>query len=184
MKVSSRIHKISMGLMSAFIAWHLIAMMIVGPFHESKIRSSLMKIYDEYLWLLKLDGPWSFYAPNVSYGTIFRYITVNSTGERKTYPLTESKKKYEHGYVRNINFYLYFFFDAAYTRKSGYDKSVARYLCHKHSHNDVKEIIFRRYLQKRFTPEDYLLGKDPYSKEFLKFTDYGPYPCVSESNHG
>ena len=177
---SERIRKEGLGLMSVFIVWHLIAILVVGPSHESKIRSSLYDPYKEYLWLLKLDGPWSFYAPNVAYGILFRYQTVSSTGETNTYPLTEAKKKYEHGYVRNINFYLYFFFNPEYTKKHGYDKSVARYLCSKHAGEDVKEIVFRRNVQKRFTPEDYLAGKNPYGPPFLRHFDYGPYPCSKD----
>lgn len=177
---SDRMRKIGLGLMSVFIVWHMIAMMVVGPFHESKIRATLYPVFKEYLWLVKLDGPWSFYAPNVAYGTIFRYETVSSSGERKTYPLTEAKKKYEHGYVRNINFYLYFFFNPKYTKEQGYDTSVARYLCAQHVGSDVKEIIFKRYVQKRFTPQDYLAGKKPLDPEFLKHTAYGPYPCPQE----
>lgn len=178
-----RLRKITLGLMSVFIVWHMMAMMVVGPFHESKLRSSLYDIFKEYLWLVKLDGPWSFYAPNVAYGTIFRYETVSASGERKTHPLTEAKKKFEHGYVRNINFYLYFFFNPEYTRKQGYDKSVARHLCNKHAGEDVDQIIFRRYVQKRFTPQDYLMGKNPLDDEFLKFKVFGPYPCAGDAQH-
>ena len=177
---SERMRKAGLALMSVFIVWHLCAMLVVGPSHKSKLRSALYGHYKEYLWLLSLDGPWAFYAPNVPYGVIFRYQTVSSTGEIKTWPLTEAKKKYEHGYVRNINFYLYFLFNPEYARKQGYDKSVARYLCGKHAEEDVKEIVFRRNQQKRFTPEDFLAGKDPYAPPFLKQLTYGPYPCSTD----
>jgi len=181
---SKRNRSVGLSLMSVFIIWHLIAMLVVGPSHQSNLRSSLIGIYEEYLWFLKLDGPWSFYAPNVPYGILFRYETVSSTGEVKTYPLTEAKNKLDHGYVRNINFYLYFFFNSVDTKQRGYDKSVARYLCDKHAGTDVKEIVFRRYLQKRFTPKDYLQGKDPYSRAFLRHTVHGPYPCSQDKEHG
>jgi hypothetical protein len=175
---TERIRKIGLCLMSVFIIWHVVAMAFVGPSHNHYLRSNLMSIYKNYLNVLNLNGPWPFYAPNPSFGSIMRYETISASGEIKIYPLTEAHNKFDHAYVRNINFYVYFYRNAAKTKKRGYDKSVARYLCAQHAGTDVKEIIFRRYRQKRFTFQNYQQGKKPLDDEFLKHTVHGPYPCT------
>jgi len=175
---SERIRKVGLSLMSVFIVWHVIAICVVGPSHPHYLRSGLIGIYQDYLAVFKLNGPWSFYAPNPPFGSIMRYETVSTSGEIRTYPLTEAYHKFDHAYVRNINFYLYFFSDSVYTKQQGYDKSVARYLCAQHEGSDVSEIIFRRYRQKRFTFGDYQKGRYPLDDEFLKHSVHGPYPCA------
>ena len=168
-------------ILSVFIIWHAIGIVIVGPFGKSYLRDNLMNIYQHYLAVFHLDRSWPFYAPNPFLGSILSYETVSVSGNTNTYPLTQSREKFDHSYFRYTNFYAYLFSDPEYTKKRGYDKSVARYLCNQHSGSDVTAINFILLSQTTFTYEDYRNGKRPLDEAFITRTVYGPYSCMPSS---
>ena len=179
MDQSRRIRSVSFSLLSAFLLWHAVGVSIVGPSADSYLRQSLMSFYQDYLAVFHLDRSWPFYAPDPFRGSILRYQTVNAVGETHTYPLTEARQKFNHAYFRYTNFYAYLFSNPQYSKKRGYDRSVARYLCEQHAGSDVRAINFVLLNQKRFTYQDYQQGKRPLDEEFLRKTMFGPYRCKS-----
>ena len=181
MEWSQRARSIGFSIFSVFIIWHAIGVTIVGPFAKSYLRDGFMNVYQHYLAVFHLDRSWPFYAPNPFLGSILSYETVNSSGETKIYPLTQSREKFDHSYFRYTNFYAYLFSDPEYTRKRGYDKSVARYLCGQHIGSGVTTINFILRNQKMFTYEDYRAGKRPLDEEFLETKTFGPYSCFQSA---
>jgi len=177
MEWSRRARATGLFILSLFIIWHMVGIAIVGPFDRSFMRDGLMKVYQPYLATFHLNQSWPFYAPNPFPGSILNYQTISSAGEAETYPLTQARAKFNHAYFRYTNFYAYLFSDPEYTRKKGYDKSVANYLCSKHQNQDVVSVKFILLNQKMFTRDDYLAGKRPLDKEFLRESVFGPYSC-------
>ncbi len=177
MNWSQRTRSIGLIILSVFIIWHVVGITIIGPFSKSYLRDNLMQVYQNYLSFFHLDRSWPFYAPNPAMGSILRYETVNTSGETKTYPLTQSRKKSDHSYFRYTNFYAYLFSDPEYAKKRGYDQSVARYLCSQHVDSNVSSINFILLNQTTFTYEDYRAGKRPLDEEFLETKTFGPYSC-------
>ncbi|WP_455209555.1 hypothetical protein [Kaarinaea lacus] len=174
---SQRARSAGFVLLSAFLIWHTIGITIVGPFSKSYLRDSLMNVYQHYLAAFHLDRSWPFYAPNPFLGSILSYETVSAAGETRTYPLTQSREKFAHSYFRYTNFYAYLFSNPEYTKKRGYDLSVARYLCSQHLDSNITSINFILLNQTTFTYEDYRNGKRPLDDAFLKKTVFGPYRC-------
>lgn len=172
---SNRIKKAGYLLLSLFIIWHAIGIAVVGPSAKSYMRDGLMNLYGPYLTLLNINRSWPFYAPNPFLGSVLEYQTIDSSGASETFPLTKAHKKYEHAYFRYTNFYAYLFSNPNYTKKRGYDKSVARYLCSRHS--NIESIKFILWEQKEFTYKDYRAGKKPLDKAFLNKKEFGPYDC-------
>jgi len=178
MELPKRTRTIGLGILSVFLIWHAIGISLIGPFSQSYLRDNAMKIYNNYLATLHLDDSWPFYAPNPFMGSILSYETISNSGETKTYPLTQARGKYEHAYFRYTNFYAYLFSDPEYTKKRGYDKSVARFLCEQHQKDSIKEINFILLSQTTFAYEDYRKGKRALDKEFMGKSIYGPYSCA------
>lgn len=178
MEWSQRTRSVGIFLLSVFLIWHAIGITIIGPFSKSYLRDSLMHVYQDYLAVFHLDRSWPFYAPNPFLGSILSYETVSASGETKTYPLTQSREKFDHSYFRYTNFYAYLFSNPEYTKKRGYDQSVARYLCNQHIDKDVASINFILLNQTTFTFEDYRKGKRPLDEGFVQKTVYGPYSCT------
>ena len=178
MEWSKRARSAGFIILSVFIIWHAIGITIIGPFSKSYLRNGLMNVYQDYLAIFHLDRSWPFYAPNPFLGSILSYETVSATGEIKTYPLTQSRQKFDHSYFRYTNFYAYLFSDAEYSKQRGYDKSVARYLCNQHLEGDITSINFVLLNQTTFTYKDYQKGKRPLDEEYLEKTVFGPYSCA------
>lgn len=168
-------------ILSVFIIWHAIGITIIGPFSKSYLRDNLMNVYQDYLAIFHLDRSWPFYAPNPFLGSILSYETVSVSGETNAYPLTQARDKFDHAYFRYTNFYAYLFSDPEYTKKRGYDSSVARFLCNQHLARDVIAINFILREQKMFTYEDYRAGKRPLDEEFLETKAFGPYSCTQSA---
>lgn len=173
-----RARKTGLVLLSVFIVWHAIGTSLVGPLPQGQLKESLMKVYGSYLTFFHLNNSWWFYAPNPFLGSILRYETVNSRGEKSVHPLSESRDKFDHAYSRYINFYGYLLMYPKYSGERGYTESVARYLCGQHAASEkIVSIRFLLFRQQRFTPDDYLQGKRPFDEEFLKKTVSRHYPC-------
>ncbi|WP_455220824.1 hypothetical protein [Kaarinaea lacus] len=177
MEWSKRFRTAGFILLSAFIVWHVIGISIVGPSSKSYLRDRLMNLYQDYLAVFHLDRSWPFYAPNPFLGSVLEYETIDASGGKNRYPLTQAREKFDHAYFRYTNFYAYLFSNPQYSKRRGYDKSVARYLCARHTDAGVNAISFILLNQKKFTPENFQEGKQPLAKEFLTETVFGPYEC-------
>lgn len=178
MKWSQRTKTAGIILFSFFILWHAIGIAVVGPFSRSYLRDKLQVLYYDYLTTLHLNRSWPFYAPTPFRGSILSYETVTATGEKKAYPLTQARDKFDHAYFRYTNFYAYLFQDPKYTKQRGYDDSVARFLCQQHQEQNVASITFILHKQKFFSYIDYRNGRRPLDEQFLEKEVFGPYPCT------
>jgi len=179
---TTQLRRLTLGLFSIFILWHIIGISLVGPAHSGYLHNTLMKVYGPYLSVLHLDRSWPFYAPDPFAGSILRYEAIDSNGNSKTYPLTEAREKFNHAYFRYTNFYAYLFSNPAYSHERGYDRSVARFLCSQHRESHATAINFILLNQKPFSYQDYRLGKNPLSDEFLDKTEFGPYKCIKRNS--
>jgi len=179
---SKTLRRIGYAAFSAFIAWHVVAITIVGPFSKSYLRDGLMQIFGGYLDLTELNRGWPFYAPDPSFGRIMRYQTIAADGKTTLYPLTQAREKFDHAYFRYTNFYFYLFDNPRYSKTKHYDKSVARFLCRRHQNEGISAINFIVIDQSRFTYLDYQKGARPLDQTFLNEKQFGPYPCTGNAN--
>ena len=75
--------------MSAFVVWHVMAIMIAPASDNSALAQSLRRVFDPYLTLFRLNSKWDFYAPNVGRGHQLRYIVEGADGDRRTFTSTD-----------------------------------------------------------------------------------------------
>src|SRR5258708_22597475 len=59
-------------VMSAFVAWHTLAMVIAPAPESSVLVQTLRAALQPYLTLFRLDNPWNFFAPTIG-GARLRY---------------------------------------------------------------------------------------------------------------
>src|SRR5260370_30682135 len=52
-------------VMSAFVAWHTLAMVIAPAPESSVLVQTLRAALQPYLTLFRLDNPWNFFAPTI-----------------------------------------------------------------------------------------------------------------------
>jgi len=149
-------------LMSAFLAWHSLAILVAPVPPEATGLRPLLDLLTPYLEFLSLDNNWDFFAPNVRRGYQFRYVVMSADGTARTFVPIEDVSWFNPNYwwVRQWQ-------DAIVndTDLNG-DQAVAL-LCRKHAALHPTAIALVKVEQKTFSPADWLAGKRPFDPGFL-----------------
>jgi hypothetical protein len=159
-------------LMSLFVAWHAICL-IVGPAPQgSAIAQALRPLIDPYLNLLSLNVKWGFFAP-IGSTDEFRYIVVDSTGKAHTFRPTAGLAWYHPGKLWTIDRYR-----TIAQRPGAYSDRLIGEYCRKHAGLKPVEIKLLQVTQEKdFLPSHYLAGKDPLGPEFATTETLGTKKC-------
>ncbi len=148
-------------LMSVFVTWHAICL-IVGPAPQtSVIAQALRPLVNSYLGLISLNVKWGFFAP-IGGASEFRYLVVDSTGIVHTFWPTAGLAWYHPSELWVIDRYR-----TVVQRPDIYgDHLIAEY-CRKHSTLKPVEIKLQEVVQvEDLLPSDHLAGKHPLDREF------------------
>jgi hypothetical protein len=150
--------------MSAFVAWHTLAMVVAPMPQTSATSQGLRVLLQPYLSLLRLDNPWNFFAP--TFGNLnmsqFRYVIEDKAGEKLSFmPETEFS-----GFTPS-----YFWFRGWYTaiieNPEDYADIAADYYCRKHASLRPVSITLLEIEENDFTRADFLAGKQRWDPEFV-----------------
>jgi len=148
-------------VMSAFVAWHTLAMVIAPAPESSVLVGTLRAVLQPYLTLFKLDNPWNFFAPVIG-GTELRYSVEDAAGARHVFMPTEQASWFHPAYLwlrdwhYNIIDHPELFADRA-----------GALLCHEHAALHPVSITFAEHEQGEFTAADLSNGKHPTDPEFI-----------------
>jgi hypothetical protein len=150
------------GAMSALLVWHTLAM-VVAPAPGSDLTDGARSIMAPYLTLLGLDHGWSFFAPNVENGVIFRYEVEAPGGVRHIFTPSETLRWYHPSrrWTRDR-------FRQMLDEPERYADVVAAALCRDHAELKPVSVTLIETEQKDFSREDRLAGKTPLDPEFLQ----------------
>ena len=171
---SSLRERILYGLMSAFVAWHSLAI-IVGPAPpSSEIAQFLRPAVVPYLRLIYLNVGWGFFAP-VGMTFEMHYKIEDANGkEHVVYP-TRGMTDFHPGtlwikdHLRGVGQRL---------EKDGAKPAIIADICKQYAAlKPVKITIAQVYQEKYFTPADHRAGKNPLSKEFASEEVLGTGAC-------
>jgi hypothetical protein len=147
-------------VMSAFVAWHTMAM-VIAPAPDSSLVRTLRPVFQPYLTFFRLDNPWNFFAPPFS-GAQLRYTIEDAAGVSHAFTPSEQLNwfhpdsilfwDWHHRIIDNPDLYA--------------DRAGA-WLCREHASLHPVSITFFGYEQNDFTPADQLSGKHPLDPEFV-----------------
>ncbi len=163
---------ISYVLMSVFVVWHAICV-VVGPApQDSQIAQALRPMVGSYLKLISLDVKWGFFAP-IGGASEFRYIVRDSAGTSHLFRPTSKLAWYDPGNLWIIDRYR-----VARQLPGVYgDLLIAEY-CQKHSSLKPVEIRLLEVEQhKDLLPSDHLAGKHPLDAQFATTQTLRTGPC-------
>ena len=147
--------------MSAFVAWHALALMI-APFPASnELVDAPRSLLQPYLTLLRLDNPWSFFA-TIDEAEL-RYIVADASGGHAEFGSAEKTNWFhpEHLWLRDWNYSIIDDPDL-------YADHAGELLCRKHASMHPVSITFVQRVHSGFKPEDWLNGKRPLDPEFTR----------------
>jgi hypothetical protein len=161
-------------VMSAFVVWHTIAIMIAPGSDNSLLVQQLRRVYEPYLSLFRLNNKWDFYAPNVGRGHQLRYVVEGADGARETITPTDEWHWHHPGYwwFRAWN-------DAIIASPDLYADKVIATLCRKHAASKPAAITLTLIQELAFAPEDHLAGRHPLDPEFVEESTLRRGPCPS-----
>jgi hypothetical protein len=154
--------RLAYGAMSALLIWHSFAM-VIAPAPRSELTDKAHAILEPYLTLLGLDHGWSFFAPNVENGVIFRYEVEAPGGARHIFTPSETLRWYHPSrrWMRDR-------FRQMLDEPERYADIVAAALCRDHAELRPISVTLIEIDQKDFKPQDRLAGKSPLDPEFLE----------------
>src|SRR5260370_20943170 len=84
-------------VMSAFVAWHTLAMVIAPAPESSVLVQTLRAALQPYLTLFRLDNPWNFFAPTIG-GAQLRYSLEGSARAPHTFTPAEPLNRFPSGF--------------------------------------------------------------------------------------
>ena len=148
-------------LMSVFVTWHSICL-IVGPAPQtSAIAQALRPLVSSYLDLISLNVKWGFFAP-IGGASEFRYLVLDNTGKVHTFWPTSGLAWYHPSELWIIDRYR----TIVQSPDIYGDHLIAGY-CRKHIALNPVEIKLQEVSQvEDLLPADHLAGKNPLDREF------------------
>jgi hypothetical protein len=165
--------RLTYAAMSAFVAWHALAMIIAPAPDGSEAIKTLRVPFQPYLSLFKLDNQWDFFAPNVGAGSQFRYIVEDSNGNH--HPFAADR---ELSWFHPSFFWFRSWFNVIFDNPETYAVTAGAFFCHKHAALHPIAVILLEAAQGDFTPEDQLAGKRPLDPEFVTVTTVKKVECA------
>jgi|EndMetStandDraft_5_1072996.scaffolds.fasta_scaffold163094_1 hypothetical protein len=157
--------------MSALLIWHVLAI-VIAPAPASHLTDGARKFLGPYLTLFGLDHGWSFFAPNVENGVIFRYEIEASGGVRHVFIPSQMLRWYHPNrrWMRDR-------FRTMLDEPERYADVVGAALCKEHAALKPVSVTLIEVEQKDFEREDRLAGKSPFDPEFLDTKTVKTVPC-------
>jgi hypothetical protein len=149
-------------VMSAFVVWHTVAIMVAPASDNSALAQSLRRVFGPYLTLFRLDSRWDFYAPNIGRGQQLRYVIEGADGNHRTVAAAG-----DWGWFHPAYWWFRSWNDAVIASPDRYaDRAIAS-LCRQHAALRPAAITLLRIEQQDFTPDDHLAGRHPLDAEFV-----------------
>jgi hypothetical protein len=164
-------------VMSAFVAWHSLAL-VGAPAPESSVTAQELRVLlQPYLSLLRLDNPWNFFAPASGrlYQSQFRYVIEDKAGEKHTF-MPEA----EFGAFDPAYFWFRGWYVVIIENPDKYADSAAAFYCRKQASLRPASITLLEVEEKDFTPSDFLAGKSRWDPEFVNVKTIKNATCPAE----
>ena len=147
--------------MSAFVAWHTLAM-VIAPAPDSNVTMSLRVVLQPYLTFLKQDNQWDFFAPVVGEGARLRYVIQDRTGKNHTFMPADELNWFHPNFLWFRSWYYQIIEDP-----DKYGDYAAAQFCRKHAALQPLAITFYEVQEQKFTRDDFLSGKNRMDSGFF-----------------
>ena len=156
--------RLTYAVMSAFVAWHTLALVVAPAPPSSVTAQGLRVLMQPYLSLLRLDNPWNFFAP--PFGSLrmsqFRYVIEDKTGEKHNF-MPES----EFSGLSPSYFWFRGWYDEIIANPETYADIAAALYCRKHASLHPVSITLFEIQEKDFTQTDFLAGQHRWDPAFV-----------------
>ena len=159
--------------MSAFIVWHVAAMIVAPMPDDGALPKALRAFFQPYLSLFRLDNRWDFFAPEIGKNAILRYVVKDASGKEYTFIPARELNWFTPEYIWFQDWY-----GAVMDFPDLYADDFAALFCKKHAALNPVSITFQQIQEQDYAPDDWLAGKKPLDPEFVKITDVQTVNCA------
>jgi hypothetical protein len=160
-------------VMSAFVAWHTLALVIAPAPIESALVQTPRDFLQPYLTFFSLDNPWNFFAPIIPEAKL-HYTVEDAAGARTEFASAEQASWFHPEYLW-LNDWNYSVID----NPELYADRAGKLLCRKHASLHPVSITFVKREHSGFKPEDWMNGKRPLDPEFTKEKTVQTVQCLA-----
>jgi hypothetical protein len=140
-------------VMSAFVAWHTLAM-VIAPAPDSEVTRVARLALQPYLTFLRLDSEWDFFAPTVGQGSRLRYDIQDKTGKLHAFLPGDELRWYHPSFL-----WFRSWFYRVIDDPDNFADAAGAFFCRKHAALQPLAITFYEIQEEPYTREDYLAGK-------------------------
>jgi hypothetical protein len=159
-------------VMSLFVAWHSLALIIPPLPDNSDSIQFLRSILNPYLTLFRLDNGWAFFAPDVGKGQQLHYIVEDAA--RKDHKIVPYGDR---GPFDPAAIWYRIWYDVVIDMPDDYAQGAGDIFCRKHADMNPVAITLLRVDEQEFTPADHLAGKHPLDPEFVQVSTVKRVAC-------
>ena len=160
-------------VMSAFVAWHTLAM-VIAPAPDSVLVGTLRAALQPYLTLFGLDNRWNFFAPTINGGSQLHYSVGDAAGARHSFTPTEQVSWFHPAHIWLRDWHYGIIDDPEL-----YADRAGALLCHEHAALHPVSITFVEYEQGEFTAAGLSSGKHPTDPEFITVKTVKTVECAA-----
>ena len=165
-------HRLAYAAMSAFLAWHTLAMVIAPAPEISRAVQAARAPFQPYLSLFRLDNQWDFFAPIIGLESAFRYVVEDKARTEHLFKPTENLNWFHPSFI-----WSWALSEAVIQYPDAYGDPVGAYLCRKHAALHPVAVTLLEVEARYFTPEHELAGKHPTDPEFVTETTVKRVEC-------
>jgi hypothetical protein len=152
-------------VMSVFVAWHSLAIVVTPASPDSVTAQGLRALLQPYLTLLWLDNSWAFFSPSVNTPFTSRqlaYVIEDKAG-KKLFLTPEA----EYGGLEPKYFWFRAWHLAVIDKPEDYADIAAAFYCRKHAALQPMAITLMGIVDEDFTVADFLAGESRWGPEFV-----------------
>ena len=148
--------------MSAFVAWHSVAIMTAPLPADSALGQGLRRVFTPYLTLFRLDSSWDSLPPNVGVRAQLRVAVEGGDGRRHVYmPIDEVSRL--HPAFLALGYWYYEIMQSPDTRAD----YAGSYFCQKHADLKPKSVTFLEIEEDDYRPSHRLRGQVPWDPNLI-----------------
>jgi hypothetical protein len=148
-------------VMSVFVVWHTLAM-VIAPAPESEVTRLARLALQPYLTFFRIDNQWDFFAPSVGEGSRLRYDIQDKTGKLHVFLPADELRWYHPSFL-----WFRSWFYRVIDDPDNFADGAAAFFCRKHAALQPLAITFYEIQEERYTREDYLAGKKRMDQGFF-----------------
>ena len=166
--------RIGYGVLSVFVAWHTIAMVLAPVPEKNPIVRAFRAVYQPYLTPLGLDTTWDFFSP-IGIGHQLSYTIEDFEGKEHTFmPIFDvswflpDRRWYERIYTSLM------------TNPEIYGDYFVAIFCRKHAALKPASIILYENVEERYWPADHLRGRAPNDPKYFTVNPLRHVDCPQQ----